>query len=48
MPERSASAVWNGLLTEGKGTMRMASGAYEARTRSSRASRKATARTPKS
>src|SRR4030095_15778523 len=29
MPERSASAVWNGSLTEGNGTMRMASGAYE-------------------
>jgi lipoyl-dependent peroxiredoxin len=29
MPERTASAVWNGSLTEGKGTMRMGSGAYE-------------------
>jgi lipoyl-dependent peroxiredoxin len=29
MPTRSASAVWNGSLTEGNGTMRMASGAYE-------------------
>jgi osmotically inducible protein OsmC len=29
MPERRASAVWNGSLTEGNGTMRMASGAYE-------------------
>jgi lipoyl-dependent peroxiredoxin len=29
MPKRSASAVWNGSLTEGNGTMRMASGAYE-------------------
>jgi osmotically inducible protein OsmC len=29
MPLRRASAVWNGSLTEGNGTMRMASGAYE-------------------
>jgi len=29
MPERTASAVWEGSLTEGSGTMRMASGAYE-------------------
>jgi osmotically inducible protein OsmC len=29
MPERTASAVWNGSLTEGDGTMRMGSGAYE-------------------
>ena len=29
MPERRASAVWNGSLTEGNGTMRMASGSYE-------------------
>jgi lipoyl-dependent peroxiredoxin len=29
MPKRSASAVWTGSLTEGNGTMRMASGAYE-------------------
>lgn len=29
MPNRTASAVWNGSLQEGKGTMRMASGAYE-------------------
>jgi lipoyl-dependent peroxiredoxin len=29
MPMRSANAVWNGSLTEGNGTMRMASGAYE-------------------
>jgi lipoyl-dependent peroxiredoxin len=29
MPKRRASAVWNGSLTEGNGTMRMASGAYE-------------------
>ena len=29
MPRRTASAVWNGSLTEGNGTMRMASGAYE-------------------
>ena len=29
MPTRSASAVWYGSLTEGNGTMRMASGAYE-------------------
>ena len=29
MPERRASAVWNGSLTDGNGTMRMASGAYE-------------------
>jgi lipoyl-dependent peroxiredoxin len=29
MPERTASAVWNGSLTEGNGTMRMGSGAYE-------------------
>jgi len=29
MPERRANAVWNGSLTEGNGTMRMASGAYE-------------------
>jgi osmotically inducible protein OsmC len=29
MPERTASAVWEGSLTEGNGTMRMASGAYE-------------------
>ena len=29
MPERTASAVWNGSLEDGEGTMRMASGAYE-------------------
>jgi lipoyl-dependent peroxiredoxin len=29
MPKRIASAVWEGSLTEGNGTMRMASGAYE-------------------
>ena len=29
MPVRSASAVWNGTLIDGKGTMKMASGAYE-------------------
>ena len=29
MPERTASAVWKGSLTEGSGTMRMGSGAYE-------------------
>ena len=29
MPNRTASAVWNGSLTEGSGTMRMGSGAYE-------------------
>ncbi len=29
MPVRSASAVWNGTLKEGNGTMKMASGAYE-------------------
>lgn len=29
MPVRSAEAVWKGSLTEGKGTMKMASGAYE-------------------
>jgi osmotically inducible protein OsmC len=29
MPNRRANAVWNGSLTEGNGTMRMASGAYE-------------------
>ena len=29
MPKRKASARWDGSLTEGQGTMRMASGAYE-------------------
>ena len=29
MPKRRASARWDGSLTEGHGTMRMASGAYE-------------------
>ena len=29
MPQRRATAVWNGSLTEGNGKMRMASGAYE-------------------
>jgi osmotically inducible protein OsmC len=29
MPTRRANAVWNGSLTEGSGTMRMASGAFE-------------------
>ena len=29
MPKRTASAVWNGSLQEGEGTMRMASGSYE-------------------
>jgi lipoyl-dependent peroxiredoxin len=29
MPTRRASARWEGSLTEGRGTMRMASGAYE-------------------
>lgn len=31
MPVRSATAEWSGTLREGKGTMRMASGAYEGR-----------------
>jgi osmotically inducible protein OsmC len=29
MPKRSASAEWNGTLTDGNGTMRLDSGAYE-------------------
>jgi osmotically inducible protein OsmC len=29
MPKRTASAVWNGSLQDGDGTMRMASGSYE-------------------
>jgi osmotically inducible protein OsmC len=29
MPKRNASARWEGSLTEGRGTMKMASGAYE-------------------
>lgn len=29
MPQRTANARWEGSLTEGNGTMRMASGAYE-------------------
>ena len=29
MPRRTANARWEGSLTDGKGTMRMASGAYE-------------------
>ena len=29
MPKRTASAVWNGSLQEGAGTMKVASGAYE-------------------
>jgi osmotically inducible protein OsmC len=29
MPKRTADATWNGTLTEGDGTMRLASGAYE-------------------
>ena len=29
MPKRTANARWEGSLTEGSGTMRMASGAYE-------------------
>jgi osmotically inducible protein OsmC len=29
MPKRKANARWEGSLTEGRGTMRMASGAYE-------------------
>jgi osmotically inducible protein OsmC len=29
MPKRQASAIWNGSLEEGAGTMRMASGSYE-------------------
>jgi len=29
MPVRNASAVWNGSLKEGNGSMRMGSGAYE-------------------
>ena len=29
MPVRKAEAVWEGTLQEGKGTMKMASGAYE-------------------
>jgi lipoyl-dependent peroxiredoxin len=29
MPKRTANASWRGTLTEGDGTMRMASGAYE-------------------
>lgn len=29
MPLRNASAVWEGSLQDGKGTMKMASGAYE-------------------
>ena len=29
MPVRNASAVWQGNLPEGKGTMRLGSGAFE-------------------
>jgi osmotically inducible protein OsmC len=29
MPVRSADAVWNGTLRDGRGTMKLASGAYE-------------------
>ncbi len=29
MPTRTAEAVWNGTLREGRGTMKLASGAYE-------------------
>jgi lipoyl-dependent peroxiredoxin len=29
MPKRTASAIWNGSLQDGEGTMRMASGSYE-------------------
>jgi lipoyl-dependent peroxiredoxin len=29
MPVRTASAVWNGTLKEGEGTMKLGSGAYE-------------------
>jgi lipoyl-dependent peroxiredoxin len=29
MPKRTANARWNGTLTDGEGTMRMKSGAYE-------------------
>lgn len=29
MPERSGSAVWEGTLKEGKGSMKLGSGAYE-------------------
>jgi osmotically inducible protein OsmC len=29
MPVRQADAQWNGTLTEGRGVMKMASGAYE-------------------
>ena len=29
MPKRTANAVWEGSLTEGNGTMRMASGSFE-------------------
>ena len=29
MPVRKASAVWNGSLKDGNGTMKLASGAYE-------------------
>jgi osmotically inducible protein OsmC len=37
MPVRESTAVWNGNLTEGKGSMRLASGAYEGEfTRASR------------
>ncbi len=37
MPVRESTAVWNGSLTEGKGSMRLASGAYEGEfTRASR------------
>jgi osmotically inducible protein OsmC len=37
MPVRESTATWNGSLTEGKGNMRLASGAYEGEfTRASR------------
>lgn len=37
MPVRESTAVWNGNLTEGQGSMRLASGAYEGQfTRASR------------
>lgn len=37
MPVRESTAIWNGSLTEGKGSMRLASGAYEGEfTRASR------------
>jgi osmotically inducible protein OsmC len=48
MPKRTAAAHWEGSLTEGRGSLRLGSGAYEGPYSFARASSKAKGPIPRS